>query len=170
MQVETSLTAERLRTEVSAGHYAVREVRLRLADGTVLEPTFSAETAQARRDTGGGMRIGFGLGGGRRGVGGGVGTSVPVGGRGDTVWLVREARWDDAPVDEQPFTAVVTLTTDPPAVVNVPLGYIDETRAAPAGSDAVRIEVWKLPDGTKRTFAVYEDAGGLRYKPVSNEN
>lgn len=176
VEVETSLTAERLRTETWAGRYAVSAVALRLADGTVLEPTFSARTAapSADRDDGG-MRvgIGFGVGSGysrRGGVGTGVGVSAPVGGGDDVGTLTQlETRWSDPPVDRQPFTAVVTLATEPATVVDVPLGYVTDTHDAPTNSGAQRIETWKLPDGTTRDYLVFDDNDEVRYKTVQDD-
>lgn len=177
VEVETSLTTERLRTETWAGRYAVSGVVLRLADGTELEPTFSARTAAPaadRDDSGMRVGIGFGVGSGygRRGggVGTGVGLSAPVGGGDDVGTLTQlETRWADPPVDRQPFTAVVTLATEPTTVVDVPLGYVTDTRDAPADSGAQRIETWKLPDGVTRDYLVFDNNDEVRYETVQDE-
>ncbi len=169
VKVRVQLSAEQLSTRTTAGRYMVQGVTLRLADGTELEPTFAARTTESRRVSSGGARIGTGFGvGSDSGVGVGTGVSVPVGDTYDDVvfTLVWEARWDQPPLDRQPFTAVVSLATEPVTVVEVPLGELDDIAAPPADSDAQRIETWELPDGTARRFAVYEDGQGVRYEAL----
>lgn len=157
VRVRTEVEDATLFTVTSAGRYSVEHVTLVLADGSTLEPTLSATTQQADRP-GGGFRVGTGIGAGvGGGVGVGVGTSVPIGGsRRAVVAGVREARWESPPFSRQPFTLRITVATEPPVVAHVPLGRVEKSESS--SPDAPRIETWKLPDGTTRTFHVTDPA------------
>ncbi len=164
LQSTVRLEDRSLTTTTRAGGYPIRQVRLRLADGTIVEPSVSTIRPSQRR---GGLPIGIGVGTGIGGnVGVGVGTGVRVGGK--VVPGDRDARFLDVDPQQQLFTLLIEIDSDPTITVPLPLGKEATPGSTTTQSETDgRVETWKLPDGTTRTFRVTQAGDDVpRYDAV----
>ncbi|MEM7680859.1 MAG: hypothetical protein AAF288_02790 [Planctomycetota bacterium] len=163
-----------LSTKSDADIFPIYGVAIRDAQGDLHNPIVATRGPRERR---GGVNLGVGLGIGipigSVSVGPGIGLGAPIGGR--IVPGPVNARFNQPPADLQPWTLVVILETEPPRTVLVPLGKVDKSEDLPPGhdygQDAVRIETWKLVDGSEQRFVVLEPQGEPPgYQALSEDN
>ncbi len=157
IKTRVRLNDERLETETEAGPFAVREVALMLADGSIVKPTISTRAPGEIRE-GTTVRIGVGTGygyGPRTYTGAGVGRSY--GGKVYPGPLV--SQWSPPPPrDQQLWRLLVTLDTEPALEVTIPLGRhrgtreVEDATLKMMGVD--ELQSWELPTGETKTFRV----------------
>jgi len=157
-----------LTTSTRAGDFPVRAVRVRLLDGTIVEPSVMVQQPSRRK---GGWPLGVGVGTGTGHVGVGVGTGVRVGGR--TVPGPVDARFIDIDTAGQPFELLVEIDSKPAIEVPVMLGKRVAPEHRPTSPLDIApdgwIETWKLPDGsTTQVRATRAKEGAYRIEPITS--
>ncbi|NBC10360.1 MAG: hypothetical protein GVY24_01310 [Planctomycetes bacterium] len=169
VRTEAKVVDDTLETETDADGYPIERVRLRLADGQVIEPTFSTVRTYRR---GGGSGVSFGV-GSVFGTGGGSGVGVGVGtGRGYDRDLiqVREARFAGIDLERQPFTLLIGIESDPPLTLETRLAHNVAPADAPAKAQDADDDVrtFKLPDGTTASYRLSQmDDRTTIYAPIA---